>query len=53
MKPFRVKYSQTNKYDLYDIIELYKANLIDKNEARYLAAEFMDTGMFFEKKPND
>ena len=55
MKPFRVRRISREIYpfDVYDVIELYKAKIIDLNEARYLAAECMKTNMFFEKKPND
>lgn len=36
MKPFRIKHSKTEAYDVYDIIELYKAKIITKEEARVL-----------------
>lgn len=54
MKPFRVQRVAREIYpfDVYDVIELYKAEIIDLNEARYLAAECMKTSMFFEKKSN-
>lgn len=55
MKPFKIRRvaREIYPYDVYDIIELYKAKIIDRNEARYLAAECMKTSMFFEKKSND
>jgi hypothetical protein len=55
MKPFKVRRVAREIYpfDVYDVIELYKAEIIDLNEARYLASECMQTSMFFEKKRND
>jgi hypothetical protein len=55
MKPFKIRKvaREVYPYDVYDVIELYKAKIIDLNEARYLSAECMKSSMFFEKKPND
>jgi hypothetical protein len=55
MKPIRWKKETISQhpFDVYDVIELYKAEIIDLNEARYLAAECMNTSMFFDKKHND
>jgi hypothetical protein len=55
MKPFKIRRVARDIYpfDVYDVIELYKAEIIDLNEARYLAAECMNTSMFFDKKHND
>jgi hypothetical protein len=56
MKPLRIRRIAREKiypFDVYDVIELYKAEIVDLNEARYLASECMNTSMFFEKKPND
>lgn len=52
MKPIRWKKETGSQfpYDIYDVIELYKAEIINVNEARYLAAECMNTSMFFEKR---
>jgi hypothetical protein len=45
MKPFKIRKvaREVYPYDVYDVIELYKAKIIDLNEARYLSAECMNS----------
>ena len=53
MKPFRVRRMrvQEHLYDVYDVIELYKAKVITKDEARYLV--YRITKVFFPLEQND
>ncbi len=50
MKPIRWKKETISQhpYDIYDVIELYKAEIININEARHLAGICMNTSILVE-----